>query len=114
LAPLAQQRHRPDRRHFIGGSDARIIMGDDEPALIRLWREKRGEVGVATDHTADTVPQSGAALSLLQASGPTEAYPRSSSVFLDEFDPGCLQSSANSGIGRLRDIAPAAFKIDDS
>jgi predicted phage-related endonuclease len=33
-----------DRRAFIGGSDARIIMGDDEPALLRLWREKRGEV----------------------------------------------------------------------
>jgi predicted phage-related endonuclease len=33
------------RRSFVGGSDARIIMGDDEPALLRLWREKRGEVG---------------------------------------------------------------------
>ena len=33
-----------DRRQFIGGSDARTIMGDDEAALIRLWREKRGEV----------------------------------------------------------------------
>jgi YqaJ-like viral recombinase domain len=33
-----------DRRHFIGGSDARIIMGDDQDRLIRLWREKRGEV----------------------------------------------------------------------
>jgi predicted phage-related endonuclease len=32
-----------DRRRFIGGSDARIIMGDDEAALVRLWREKRGE-----------------------------------------------------------------------
>lgn len=32
-----------DRRHFIGGSDARIIMGDDEANLVRLWREKRGE-----------------------------------------------------------------------
>src|SRR5262249_50779619 len=31
------------RRGFIGGSDARIIMGTDEPALIHLWREKRGE-----------------------------------------------------------------------
>jgi predicted phage-related endonuclease len=31
------------RRSFIGGSDARIIMGSDEAALIRLWREKRGE-----------------------------------------------------------------------
>jgi predicted phage-related endonuclease len=38
--------HQPrrQRRSFIGGSDARIIMGDDEPALIRLWKEKRGEV----------------------------------------------------------------------
>jgi predicted phage-related endonuclease len=32
-----------DRRTFIGGSDARIVMGDDEAALERLWREKRGE-----------------------------------------------------------------------
>ena len=33
-----------DRRHFIGGSDARIIMGADEAPLVRLWREKRGEI----------------------------------------------------------------------
>jgi len=32
-----------NRRHFIGGSDVRIIMGGDEAALLRLWREKRGE-----------------------------------------------------------------------
>jgi predicted phage-related endonuclease len=32
-----------DRRLFIGGSDARIIVGEDEAALLRLWREKRGE-----------------------------------------------------------------------
>jgi predicted phage-related endonuclease len=32
-----------DRRDFIGGSDAKIIMGEDETALLRLWREKRGE-----------------------------------------------------------------------
>src|SRR5215469_17371100 len=31
------------RRAFVGGSDARIIMGSDEAALVRLWREKRGE-----------------------------------------------------------------------
>ena len=31
------------KRHFIGGSDARIIMGGNEAALLRLWREKRGE-----------------------------------------------------------------------
>ena len=54
---------RSDRRTFIGGSDARIIMGKDENALMRLWREKRGEaepedlsgnlivqLGVATEH----------------------------------------------------------------
>jgi predicted phage-related endonuclease len=33
-----------DRRYFIGGSDARTIMGNDEGALLRLWQEKRGEV----------------------------------------------------------------------
>jgi len=33
-----------DRRSFIGGSDARIIMGSDEAALIHLWHEKRGEI----------------------------------------------------------------------
>lgn len=33
-----------DRRHFIGGSDARVIMGDDQDNLTRLWQEKRGEV----------------------------------------------------------------------
>jgi predicted phage-related endonuclease len=35
--------HHTRRRHFIGGSDARIIMGNDQAALVRLWREKRGE-----------------------------------------------------------------------
>ena len=44
-----------NRRLFIGGSDARIIMSLDAAALIRLWKEKRGEaepedlqLGVAT------------------------------------------------------------------
>lgn len=32
-----------NRRAFLGGSDARIIMGDDDIALHRLWQEKRGE-----------------------------------------------------------------------
>jgi predicted phage-related endonuclease len=32
------------RRYFLGGSDARVIMGNDEAALLRLWREKRGDV----------------------------------------------------------------------
>src|ERR1700754_4656770 len=40
---ISMSRHL-DRRHFIGGSDARVIMGNDETALVRLWREKRGEL----------------------------------------------------------------------
>ena len=32
-----------DRRSFIGGSDAQIILGTDQAALLQLWREKRGE-----------------------------------------------------------------------
>ena len=32
------------RRAFIGGSDARVILGNDEAALLRLWKEKRGEI----------------------------------------------------------------------
>jgi predicted phage-related endonuclease len=41
---FAMTSQRKERRYFIGGSDARIILGDDEAALLRLWREKRGEV----------------------------------------------------------------------
>src|SRR6266478_7749910 len=40
---LANVSATSERRHSIGGSDARIIMGNDEAALLRLWREKRGE-----------------------------------------------------------------------
>jgi len=39
----ARQVFNANRRAFIGGSDARIITGEDENALLRLWREKRGE-----------------------------------------------------------------------
>ena len=41
---LRQKSNGLHRRYFIGGSDARIIMGTDERALTRLWREKRGEI----------------------------------------------------------------------
>ena len=40
---LKPQENRLPRRQFLGGSDARIIMSPDEAALIRLWKEKRGE-----------------------------------------------------------------------
>jgi predicted phage-related endonuclease len=49
-----------DRRGFIGGSDARIIMGNDEAALVRLWREKRGEAE-AENLSDDLVVQLGRA-----------------------------------------------------
>jgi predicted phage-related endonuclease len=39
-----QHPQKSHRSRFIGGSDARIIMSGDEAALIRLWKEKRGEV----------------------------------------------------------------------
>jgi predicted phage-related endonuclease len=44
MAPTEPAFRKPlSRRSFIGGSDARIIMGEDQATLIRLWREKRGE-----------------------------------------------------------------------
>jgi predicted phage-related endonuclease len=46
------------RRSFIGGSDARIIMGDDEAALLRLWQEKRGE-GEPEDLSGNLIVQLG-------------------------------------------------------
>src|SRR5262247_845170 len=42
--PEAAYRVPNNRRSFIGGSDARIVMGNDEEALLRLWQEKRGEI----------------------------------------------------------------------
>jgi predicted phage-related endonuclease len=47
-----------NRRSFIGGSDARVIMGSDEGALLRLWREKRGEAE-AEDLSGNLVVQLG-------------------------------------------------------
>src|SRR5262245_9020124 len=49
-----------DRRFFIGGSDARVIMGSDQAALERLWGEKRGEVE-PEDLSGDLVVQLGIA-----------------------------------------------------
>jgi predicted phage-related endonuclease len=55
------RRFKPvDRRRFIGGSDARIIMGKDETRLVRLWREKRGEVE-PEDLSANLIVQLGLA-----------------------------------------------------
>src|SRR5438874_12254044 len=56
-----------DRRTFIGGSDARIIMGSDEAALIQLWREKRGEAEPG-DLSGNLIVQLGAATEQLNRS----------------------------------------------
>jgi predicted phage-related endonuclease len=52
------KRQNADRRPFVGGSDARIIMGEDEAALLRLWKEKRGELE-PEDLSGDLVVQLG-------------------------------------------------------
>jgi predicted phage-related endonuclease len=51
-------------RNFFGGSDARIIMGNDEAALIRLWREKRGEAE-PPDYSDNLIVQLGVATEAL-------------------------------------------------
>ncbi|MEY9127634.1 YqaJ viral recombinase family protein [Bradyrhizobium yuanmingense] len=48
------------RRCFVGGSDARIIMGVNENNLLRLWKEKRGEIAPA-DLKGDLLVQMGIA-----------------------------------------------------
>src|SRR6266699_6800238 len=49
-----------NRRTFIGGSDTQIIMGSDEAALVRLWREKRGEAA-PEDLSGNLIVQLGSA-----------------------------------------------------
>jgi predicted phage-related endonuclease len=55
---LTEKRENRTRRYFVGGSDARIIMGEDEKALLRLWREKRGEAE-APDLSTNLIVQLG-------------------------------------------------------
>jgi predicted phage-related endonuclease len=51
---------RENRRSFIGGSDARVIMATDEAALVRLWQQKRGEAE-PPDYSDNLLVQLGAA-----------------------------------------------------
>lgn len=107
------------RRSFIGGSDARIIIGDDEAALLRLWREKRGEAD-PEDLSGNLLVQLGQATEDLNRlwyernTGPEfptqcarclfaflgymklpQAHTRPSPILVDEFDPGHFQSAPN-------------------
>jgi hypothetical protein len=50
----------PSRRSFIGGSDARIIMGEDEAALLpcrRLARLDTDKIADPTDHLISRIDQ---------------------------------------------------------
>jgi hypothetical protein len=107
------------RRSFIGGSDARIIMGDDEATLLRLWREKRGEAE-PEDLSGNLIVQLGLVTEPLNRIwyerniGPEcptqcaqclfaffgcmklpEPHARPSPILVDEFDPGQLQGAPN-------------------
>src|ERR1700704_727421 len=66
--PVSQiVRNKRDRRSFVGGSDARIIMGSDEASLIQLWREKRGEAE-SEDLSGNLIVQLGSATEELNRS----------------------------------------------
>ncbi len=61
---LKTQQHKPDRKNFIGGSGARIIMG-------KLWKEKRG-AEAASDLSGVLIVQLGLVTEDL---GPVKASP---------------------------------------
>jgi hypothetical protein len=115
-------------RDFIGGSDARIIMRQDEKALIRLWQVKRGEVG-SEDLLANLIVQLGVATEDLGVGrrcggrergspqilsgfgvlpfgfGFPKANTSTASVFVDEFDSGsldCFPQSHSNLVGHFR------------
>src|SRR5262249_42227640 len=67
MKPHRRGKSYESRRNFIGGSDARIIMGNDEAALLRLWREKRGE-GEPEDLSGNLIVQLGKATEELNVS----------------------------------------------
>src|SRR5882724_7580963 len=60
FAPAPVYLKDANRRSFVGGSDARIIMCNDEAALVRLWREKRGEAE-PPDYSENLIVQLGVA-----------------------------------------------------
>jgi predicted phage-related endonuclease len=60
MEPIVSPKANENRRVFIGGSDARIIMGTDEATLLRLWREKRGEAE-RPDYSENLIVQLGLA-----------------------------------------------------
>ena len=127
------------RRYFIGGSDARIIMGDDEGALLRLWHEKRGEVepqdlsdhlivqlGRATEEAESvrgehprsshrgTQPRSRPAtydpLFRLRCAL-AQPHPRATAIFVDELDARSFQNARDCRERRCIACVPPGFDV---
>jgi hypothetical protein len=110
-----------NRRHFIGGSDARIIMGQDEKALIRLWQENLStnlivQLGLVTEdlnrqwyerNTGNAINRvkhpvicwmaatldRNALLPGLLFDSIAEPHARAASILVDELDAGFFQNS---------------------
>ena len=84
-----------NRRTSIGGSDARIIMGDDQAALEHLWREKRGEVEPA-GLSGNLIVQLGVAADLGEARCASDAVrrimPTPASTYLGDLPAGGFRS----------------------
>ena len=95
-----------NRRDFIGGSDARIIMGADETALVRLWREKRGELE-PKDLSGDLIVQLGRVTEDLKGdeAAHTMPAPRSSANSRCASPPRC-GASAERRLSKLTFCAP--------
>ena len=113
---IKKSSHALDRRSFIGGSDARIIMGDDEVALVRLWREKRGEAE-PEDLSGNLIVQLGAvtedSIGVGTSSIPGRSLSTSSAVSgigcpLDGGDPGRAGRGQRSGL-RIQFMLPWSF-----
>jgi hypothetical protein len=108
-------RSAESRRMFIGGSDAHIIMGQNERALIRLSQEKRGEIG-PEDLSGDLVaecesfanPDQAAQMGLRWSGllSPSEPNAGAPTVFLYELDAGCLNRFLELCTRLIRDVRP--------
>jgi hypothetical protein len=95
-----------DRRFFIGGSDARIIMGSDQAALIQLWREKRGEAN-PEDLSGNLLVQLGAATKQLlpvgiATSGAATDQQRAKPAWEIQYG-----GDANAAAGRMAGVKPS-------
>jgi hypothetical protein len=103
-----------DHREFIGGSDARIIMGADEAALLRLWREKRGEAE-PEDLSTNLIVQLGLATEDLRLFPVfmrfLEAYAWPSAVFIDDLDAGRFKGATDHVESRASGLAEPCLQL---